>query len=470
MNGAIASSDPRAAQVGAEVLKKGGNAVDAAVAAVLVLFVVEPHACGPGGDAFLLVAEPGGDVEALDGSGAVPAGLTTEALAADGLDNVPVRGGRTVTVPGAVGLLEEALARYGTRTLRELVAPAVSFARDGFAARRTLADTAARAAEGIANDPVLAPLYAPGGHPVQRDDRIVNPVLANLLEAIAEGGADAFYRGPIAEAVAATVQDAGGYLSIDDLRAHRTVPVVPQSTNFRGATVWELPEPTQGPAVLTALDLIGDGTIDWEAVLGASREGLLRLGIDLARQPGSRPAAPRDTTYLAVIDNDGRGASMITSVFADFGSHLGIPVLGGPIHNRATTFYVMGLAPRPGKPPHTTIPGIITRDGHLEHVLGLAGGYVQAQVQVQLAIHLVAEEMSAQASVNAPRMRWLFGGQIALEPGHPLAGRFPDAVGRPTGAEGFGAAQVASIREGRLEGGADPRRDGAVVVVGSSGG
>jgi gamma-glutamyltranspeptidase/glutathione hydrolase len=466
VKGVVASSDPRAAQVGADVLRDGGNAVDAAVAAVLTLFVVEPHACGPGGDAFLLVAEPDGEVFAIDGSGPVPAGLTTEALAADGFDNVPVRGARTATVPGAVGLLEEALARHGTRSLAELVRPAIAFAEDGFVVRRTLAETAARAAEGIGADPVLGPLYAPGGQPVSVGDRVTNAVLADLLGTVAEGGADTFYRDGIAAAIAGTIQAAGGYLSVDDLGAYHATPVAPVSTVFRGATVWELPEPTQGPAVLAALDLIGDGPIDWEAVLGATRDGLLRVGIDLNRQPGApRAAEPRDTTYLAVIDGEGRGASMITSVFADFGSHLGIPVLGGPIHNRATTFYAMGLPPRPGKPPHTTIPGVITRDGRLEHVLGLAGGYVQAQVQVQLAVHLVVEGMGAQASVDAPRMRWLFGGEVALEPGHPLAGRFPDAVGRPTGFEGFGAAQVASLRDGEVSGGADARRDGAVVVV-----
>jgi gamma-glutamyltranspeptidase/glutathione hydrolase len=220
---------------------------------------------------------------------------------------------------------------------------------------------------------------------------------------------------------------------------------------------------------LATLDRIPDGPIDWEQVLDATGEGLRTAGIDLSRQPGApRPAPtaePRDTTYLAVIDHEGRGASLITSVFADFGSYLGVDVLGGPIHNRATAFYAMGLPPRPGKPPHTTIPALVTRDGELQHVLGLAGGYVQAQVQVQLILHLEVEEMLPQQAIDAPRMRLMFGGQRSLEPGHPLAGRFPDDVGRSTGLDGFGAAQIASRRGGRLAGGADPRRDGAVIVL-----
>ena len=241
--GVIAASDPRVARAGADVLASGGNAVDAAVAAVLVLFVVEPHACGPGGDAFLLFAEPGGDVKALDGSGAVPAGLTSAALAADGLDNVPVRRGRAVTVPGAMGLLEEALRRHGTRTMAELVGPALALAREGFEARRTLAETSARAATEISKDPVLGPLYAPGGIPLKIGQVVRNRVLGNLLERLASEGADEFYRGSIAEAIVARVQDDGGYLSLGDMAAYTTLPVQPQSAMFRGAACGSCPCP-----------------------------------------------------------------------------------------------------------------------------------------------------------------------------------------------------------------------------------
>jgi gamma-glutamyltranspeptidase/glutathione hydrolase len=364
--------------------------------------------------------------------------------------------------------MDEALARYGTCTLRDVAGPAIHLARGGFAVRRTLAETAARAADSIAGDAILAPLYAPGGTPVPPGAVVTNPALADLLDLIAAGGAHAFYHGPVADQVALAVQQAGGYLTAADLNANRTVPADLAATDFRGATVWEFPAPTQGPAVLAALDLISSGPIEWERVLDATRQGLLVVGIDVTSIPGGgrrSAAAPRDTTYVAVIDGSGMGASMITSVFADFGSHLGIGILGGPIHNRAATFRALDQLPRPGKPPHTTIPAIITRDGELAYVLGLAGGYVQAQVQVQLIIRLLEESMSAQQAVDAPRMRWLFGGGIAIEPGHPLADRFPDAVGRSTGPEGFGAAQVAGTSQGRMEGGADHRRDGAVVVL-----
>src|SRR5262245_2326799 len=254
--GVIAASDPRAAKAGADVLADGGNAVDAAVAAVLVLFVVEPHTCGPGGDAFLMVAEPDGSVLALDGSGAVPAGLTPEALAADGLTNVPIRGARTATVPGAVGLLEAALARHGRRSLREVMGASLAYARGGYTVRRTLAETIGRAGPELAADPVLGPLYVPDGVPRHEGDEIRNPRLAGLLERLGDEGADGFYRGEVAEAIVARVQSEGGYLSLDDLGAHRTLAVTPLRTDFRGATVWELPPPTQGQAVLAALDRI----------------------------------------------------------------------------------------------------------------------------------------------------------------------------------------------------------------------
>ena len=437
VSGVIATSDPRGQPSGADVLASGGNAVDAAVAAALVLFVVEPHACGLGGDAFLMVSEPGRPVEALDGSGAVPAGMTPEALAggwARRSYRCAVPG--TVTVPGAVGLLDDGLARYGSLRISELAGPAAD------ARRATASPSAApwprtalgrsRASGRIRSS---GPVHA-AGRPLQIDQQVTNPVLADLLEEISVDGAAAFYRGPIAEAIVARGTGTGG---IPVARGHAQPPDGPgrlRSPPSSGAsTAWELPPPTQGPAVLAALDWI-------EA---ADRH---RLGPGPRGDPGgaaqrrdrhgqatgyaAAAAAPTDTTYLGVIDGEGRAASLITSVFADFGSHLGVDVLGGPIHNRATTFFAMGIAPRPGKPPHTTIPSLVTRDGNSSTRSGLAGGYVQAQVQVQLIVHLVeAGGWTPQQAVDAPRMRVLFGGDIALEPGHPLGAAVPGGSRSP---------------------------------------
>ena len=465
---AAATSDPRATAAAVEVLRDGGNAVDAAVAAALVLYVVEPQSAGVGGDAFLIVVEPGRPPVALDGAGALPLALTTEALAADGLDAVPVRGGRTATVPGALGLLEEAVTRFSTRSLAELAQPAITLADEGFDVRPTLAAAAARAAAEIGSDPVLGPLYVPGGKPVGTGQRVRNPALASCMRTFAAAGASALYDGVLSEGVVGTVAADGGYLSRDDLARHRTTEMALISAPFAGHVVWELDRPTQGLAVIDAISNI-DATlpIDWAAVLDAVREGMRRAGFDPSAI-GTRPSPARgDTTYVAVVDAAGRGASLITSVFGDFGSHLGVAAIGGPIGNRATMLRALRQAPTPGaKPPHTTIPAAVTDDaGGLRYVLGVAGGFMQTQAQVQLLVRMLGEDMAPQEAIDAPRFKVLFGGEVALEPGHPLLASMPEAGQRPAGPEGFGGAQVVGWHDGRLEAGADARRGGVAEVL-----
>jgi gamma-glutamyltranspeptidase / glutathione hydrolase len=468
MAAGAATSDPRATAVAIEVLRGGGNAIDAAVAAAFVLYVVEPQSAGPGGDAFLIAVEPGRPPIALDGAGALPLGLTEDALAADGLDTVPVRGGRTATVPGAVGLLEEALARFGTRSLAASVDPAIGLAENGFEVRPSLAATAARAAAEIGLDPVLGPLYVPGGEPVAAGAEVRNAALARALRAIAADGAAVIYDGSVgAELIAAVAAD-GGYLSVDDLAAHRTVEMALESVPFAGQVVWELGPPTQGPAVIEALSMVEPtDPVDWVSVLEAIRHGMKAAGFDPAAV-GARPSpAKGDTTYIAVVDADGRGASLITSVFGDFGSHLGVPALGGPIGNRATMLRALRRRPTPGaKPPHTTIPAAVTDgDGGLRYVLGVAGGFMQPQAQVQILLRMLVEDLPPQAAIDAPRFKILFGGDVAAEESHPLLATMPDAGERPSGPEGYGAVQVVGWHDGELMAGADPRRGGVAEVV-----
>ena len=468
MAAGAATSDPRATTVAVDVLRSGGNAVDAAVAAAFVLYVVEPQSAGPGGDAFLITVEPGQPPVALDGAGALPRGLTAEALTTDGLDTVPVRGGRTATVPGAVSLLEEALARFGTRSLAASVAPAIALAEDGFEVRPSLAATAARAAAEIGVDPVLGPLYVPGGEAVAAGDEVRNPALAGCLRAIAADGSSVLYDGPVGAELVATVAADGGYLSADDLAAHRTTEMPVVSAPFAGHVVWELGPPTQGPAVIEALSMVEPaGPVDWMTVLEAIRHGMKAAGFDPAAVGGRPSPAKGDTTYIAVVDADGRGASLITSVFGDFGSHLGVPVLGGPIGNRATMLRALRRQPMPGaKPPHTTIPAAVTDgDGRLRDVLGVAGGFMQPQAQVQILLRMLVEGLAPQAAIDAPRFKILFGGDVAAEERHPLLATMPEAGARPSGPEGYGAAQVVGWHDGELAAGADPRRGGVAEVV-----
>lgn len=416
---------------------------------------------------------PGADPVALDGSGALPRSLDDTALAAAGLDTVPPRGAASATVPGAIRLLEDALVRFGTRSLAELAAPALALARDGFEVRPTLAAAAARAAAEIGADPVLGPLYVPGGHPVEVGDVVVNPVLAQALESVCFEGSELIYGGALGQATVARLRAAGGFLDQADFEEHRTVPMELASTTFRGSTVWELPPPTQGVAVVRALDAIAaefeavDTADAWRRVVDLMGAAMAEVGFDLS-QIGPRPSpAKGDTTYIATVDRRGGAASLITSLFGDFGAHFGIPELGAPIGNRATMLRALRLPMTPGrKPPHTTIPAAVTGDGRLQCVLGVAGGFMQPQAQVQVLIHLLERGAEPQQAIDAPRFRIGFGGVLSLEPGHPLCESMPEAAARPPGPEGFGAAQVVAVdSDGGVTAGADTRRDGAATVI-----
>ena len=468
MTAAVATSDPRATGAAVEVLRGGGNAVDAAVTACFVLYVVEPQSCGVGGDGFMFVHDGQGPPAALDGSGAIPLELTTDRLHDAGHDAVPARGGASVTAPGAVALLETALSEHGTISLADAVAPARDHAAAGFEVRATLASTAARSGASLAADPVLGPLYVPEGKPVAEGSVVRNPQLGDCLDAIASEGSRAVLGGSIGGAIVARVRQDGGFLSETDLARHETQTVRPGMVEFAGHTVWQMPHPTQGPSVLGALERVEPETpVDWQAVLDATRAGMRAAGFDPAAiVVGGRPRAGGDTTFLAVVDHDGRAVSLITSVFGDFGAHLGVAEIGGPIHNRATTLRMLSLQPQPGaKPPHTTIPGLVTRDGRLRCALGVAGGIMQPQAQVQLLVRMIVEGMTPQEAVDRPRFKVCFGGDLALEPDHELAGVHPAALSRPPGPEGFGAAQVVGWHQGRLEAAADARRGGAATVL-----
>lgn len=464
--GVIATSDPRASEVGAEILRSGGNAVDAAVASALALLVVEPHACGVAGDAFALYKREGEAMPAaLDGSGAVPNALAAEAEGPEFVP-VPLYGARSVTVPGAMHLFSELLDREGTLSLAGAVVPAQRLAQEGFAVRPTLAAAAARNVTRLEADPTLRALYLPDGAPVVTGDTVRNPALAEALGQLGERGVHDLYAGDLADAVLDASTRAGGYLLAADLSAHRTEPLTPVSGTFAGAEVWELPEPTQGPAVLASLQVLEDrGRYDTNSVIDSIVVGMRAAGIDLlTMQPESNSRG--DTTYIACADADGFAVSLITSVFSDFGAGVGVPALGSPLHNRAAGTTLIGQRPRRGKPPHTTIPGMVTRGGELAYVLGVVGGYMQAQGQVQVLVNLLVHGMSPQDAIDAPRFRVLSGGGvIAAEEGHEIATLDPAAVGRDPGPGAFGGCQVASRTRSLLDSGSDKRRDGLAILV-----
>lgn len=256
-NGLIATSQPLASAAGLRVLQDGGNAFDAAVTAAAVLAVVEPTMNGLGGDLFALVYDAKSRaLRALNASGRAPAAATPEAFAVRKLTDVPSRGILAVSVPGVVDGWAELLARHGTITLGRALAPAIAYARSGFAVSEIIATQWAEAQGVLARDPLAASVFLPGGRSPRPGDIFTNPKLAQTLESIASGGRDAFYKGPIAQAIASDAQRREGFLTAADLAAHRSDWVDPITTRYRGYDVYELPPNTQGFVALEMLNLL----------------------------------------------------------------------------------------------------------------------------------------------------------------------------------------------------------------------
>jgi gamma-glutamyltranspeptidase/glutathione hydrolase len=462
--GIVAASQPLAAQAGARVLERGGHAVDAAIAANAVMGLVEPHMNGVGGDLFALVYEAeSGSVHGLNASGWAPQGLSPAWLRARGIDGMPTLGIHSVTVPGAVAGWAALHARFGRRPLAELVAPAIYYAERGFPVSDVIAATWAGLVDKLAADPHAARTYLPGGAAPGPGTVFRNPDLAWSLRQIASRGADAFYRGPIGDAVVALSQRRGGTLTREDLAEFEPEWVEPISTAYRGWTVYELPPNTQGIAALMMLDLmhtfpmsqfglhsvdamhvmieakklayadmlasVGDPrfTSAWTGSPDASQSAVGRALLDKghaaqrARLIDMRRAAPRvepsrlaglttgaggDTIYLSAVDRDGNIVSLIQSIFEPFGSGLVAPGTGFALHNRGALFTLEEghpnvLGPRK-RPLHTIIPAFMQKDD-VRIGFGIMGGFNQAQAHAQFVSHVADFGLDIQQALEAGR-------------------------------------------------------------------
>lgn len=407
--GMVAASQPLAVAAGLEILAAGGNAADAAVAAAAALNVTEPTSTGIGGDCFALYYEAAtGRITALNGSGRAPAGLTLERLRREGFGDVlPPYHAHTVTVPGACAGWCDLIERHGSLPLARILAPAVRLAEEGFPVAPITAYHWARGAERQ-----LA--HAPGGRELTIEGRAPrpgeifrNPGLARTLRAVAEGGKDAFYRGPIAEAIAATVQAAGGCMTVEDLAGHTSTWDEPISTTYRGLRIWECPPNGQGLAALLALNILEGFDLASLDPLSPERLHLaieaMRLAFADARwyiadpqftdvpiyqllskdyaaerrklinpshatldQRRGTPIAGSDTVYFCVVDAAGNACSFINSNYMGFGTGIVPAGWGFTLQNRGHNFSLDPAHPNalaPGKRPyHTIIPGMITRD------------------------------------------------------------------------------------------------------------
>jgi gamma-glutamyltranspeptidase/glutathione hydrolase len=464
-----------AAEAGAQILRDGGNAMDAAIAANAVMAVVYPQACGLGGDLFCQVWL-GGErrPHGYNGSGRAPRAASSARLREMGHERMPVHGALSVTVPGAVEAWEVLTGTYGSMPLAHLLAPAITIARGGFPVSSGLHQSIA-IFEGMFRADPGGHHFLPGDAVPQAGEMFRRPLLADLLERIARGGAREFYQGEVAQWIAGSVQRRGGLMTADDLQQHRGNDLDPVPGSFRDLTIWELPASTQGEValrLLAALDRVPcRETAAWSSA-ALSEFGLAALDAYRWRDA----SVGGDTTYLCAADRDGNLVSLIQSNYMGFGSGVVVEELGLNLQNRGASFtledgHVNAL--RGGvRPRHTLIPAFASRAERPALVFGSMGGDGQPQIHANLLVRHIDEGLQPQAAVSAPRL--ILGLPAAMdaayEPGFPQHGLEalrdlgfqPIAAPAPSGH--FGHAQMIAITREGYTGGADPRADSAAVA------
>ncbi|HUQ80228.1 MAG TPA: gamma-glutamyltransferase family protein, partial [Gemmatimonadaceae bacterium] len=491
--GMVASSQRLASEAGAAILRRGGGAVDACVAMDAVLHVTEPASTGLGGDMFALVFEaPTRIISAINGSGRAPRARALGDVARDERGVIPAEHGDAVTVPGVCAGWFDLAARYATFSVAELLQPAIEIAESGFAVAPVSAALWDRNLAQLQSSELTIDGRAP-----RSGETFRNPPLAHVLRQIASSGPGAFYRGEIAERVAAAARAAGGAMTADDLAAHRSTWETPISTRYGSASVWECPPNGQGLAALIGLAILAGtplgpvgsakrvhlqiealrlafadarwfvtdpafGTTPVRELLSPEyvRTRRLRIDPDRAATDVARgaPNGIPGTVYHCAVDAMGNACSYVSSHFAAFGSGIVPAGLGFPLQNRGCGFSLDPRHPNafaPGKRPyHTIIPGMLTReDGTLWGPFGVMGGPMQPQGHLQVVNALVDDGASPQEALDRPRFfiePEIDGGRVYLESGMPsdvadgLRARGHDVVADPPtyGRSMFGRGQV----------------------------
>jgi gamma-glutamyltranspeptidase/glutathione hydrolase len=528
--GMVAASQPVAAQIGRDMLARGGNAIDAAIAAAAALTVVEPTSCSIGGDAFALVwirnpATGTGELHGLNASGPAPAGLSLDQIRSAGHETMPMHGWTPVTVPGCPASWATLSRRFGKLPFKDLLAPAIALARDGFAVTPVISQLWQKSEQAfrtgdtlrrIAGDDVAQrwfDVFAPNGRAplpgeVQRwEDQ------ARTLEELAATECESFYRGELARAIDAFSQKTGGYLRASDLASYEPEWVKPISIDYRGYQVWEIPPNGQGLVALLALNILkgfdnlrgrddpltlhrqleaiklafADGQhyitehhrmkMPLEALLSddyaAQRRALIGAQ---AGDPVHGEPVPGGTVYLSTADSDGNMVSYIQSHYRDFGSAMIVPGTGIVLQNRGAGFSLdpgHHNAYAPGKKPyHTIIPGFLTRNGEALGPFGVMGAFMQPQGHVQVLMNMIDFGLNPQAALDAPRWQWFGKRRFGFEQGysnalvHEMAGRGHDVyVDHHSTDYGRGQIILRNPETGVLCGGTEPRADGMVAVM-----
>jgi gamma-glutamyltranspeptidase/glutathione hydrolase len=518
-----ATSQPLATQVALDILKAGGNAVDAAIAANAALGLMEPTGNGIGGDLFAIVWDADNEeLVGLNASGRAPALMTREYFANRGLDEIPSFGPLPVSVPGAVDGWFELHDRYGRLGMREILEPAIAYARTGFPVSEVIADLFVLNKKRIGHYPGFAATYMPEGDVPKKGELFRNPRLAATLEQIAEGGRDAFYKGEIARQIDAYMREQGGLLRYEDLAAHTSEWVTPVSTNYRGWQVFELPPSGQGIAALQILNILegfdlaamGLGSADYihtlveakklafedraryyadmdfadvpvERLISKEYAAERRRLIDPGKAASAYPAGDvklesGDTIYLTVADADGNMVSLIQSNYRGMGSGMTPGDLGFVLQNRAELFALQpGHANvlEPGKRPfHTIIPAFVMKDGRPLMSFGLMGGAMQPQGHAQIVVNMVDFGMNLQEAGDAARVNhkgssaptgsvMTDGGVVHLESGFSEATRerlkaMGHTLGPSDGSFGGYQAIMRDDEQGVYYGASEVRKDG----------
>ncbi len=514
MNGMAATSSPLASIAAIDMLKAGGNAIDAAIAACAVQCVVEPESTGIGGDCFALISKGGSDeIVAFNGSGRAPMAATPAWYATQGIKKIERQTPHAVTVPGAVDAWAQLLADHGSKSLAEVLAPAIRHARDGYPITSRVSVDFEREANILRADPTSTRIFMPGGRTPAEGEIHRQPELAATMEHIAKHGRDGFYKGWIAEDLVAHLNSRGGLHTLDDFAQAKGEYVMPVSTEYRGQRIVECPPNGQGIIALELLNILNEMEkpaggplsaarlhafieatrlayrdrnlyvadprqvkVPANQLLDRARARRLAQSIDPKQRTANFPKLDMpvhaDTVYLCVVDKDRNAVSFINSLFANFGSGLCGPKSGVMLQNRGMSFTVDPQHPNaiaPGKRPmHTIIPAMAVEGDRAVMPFGVMGGSYQAAGHAWFISNMTDYGLDIQEAMDLPRVFADPDGGVEMESGLPQ--EIVDslmAMGHPRVLpdKPVGGSQAIRIdwKTGALCGGSDPRKDGCAI-------
>ncbi len=523
-NGMVCTSHPIASQVGLEILKDGGNAIDAAIAANAALGLMEPTGCGIGGDLFAIVWDSKTKkLYGLNASGRSPKSLTLDYFKENNIDKIPAHGPLPISVPGTVDGWFELHEKFGSMKMGQILQPAIDYANEGFPVTELIAYYLQLSSNRFKDNPNFADVWMPNGKALEKGDVFKNPALASTYSQIAKGGRKAFYEGDIAQTIAEHVKELGGFITMEDLKSHTSEWVEPQSTNYRGYDVWELPPNGQGIAALQILNIMelhdieamGFGSPEYVHLFTEAKKLAFEDRAKFYSDPAfnklpikeliskeyakernalinpNRRARTYDageletgeTIYLTVADKDGNMVSLIQSNYRGMGSGVTPPGLGFMLQDRGELFALEEghfNVYEPGKRPfHTIIPAFITKDDQPYMSFGLMGGAMQPQGHAQIVMNIIDFGMNIQEAGDAPRMQHSGssqptgyqmndGGTLHLESGFPYETirelmRKGHKVQYSLGSYGGYQAILWDAEKGVYFGASESRKDGQAV-------